>query len=122
MEPAREGGWAHLVLVLRPPGPFLLSHHCSSEFDASQLKPTTEGEKRGFEEENNAQVSDCHKHILEPTKEGGNMGDKGEGTARDSDSLYPEGDYCPLSAKCYYEISVTKRGETPLCIMPLAGG
>ena len=36
--------------------------------------------------------------IVEPTKEGGNMGDKGEGTARDSDSLYPEGDYCPLSA------------------------
>ena len=25
-----------------------------------QLKPTTEGEKRGFEEENNAQAADCH--------------------------------------------------------------
>ena len=52
--------------------------------------------------------------ILEPTKEGGNMGDKGEGTARDSDSLYPEGDYCPLSTKCDHEILVTKRGEPPL--------
>ena len=29
------------------------------------------------------------KPIVEPTKEGGNMGDKGEGTARDSDSLCP---------------------------------
>ena len=41
------------------------------------------------------------------------MGDKGEGTARDSDSVYSEGDHCPLSAKCFHEMD-EKGVATPL--------